>query len=350
MTTVYLHVGMPKCASSALQSFLHKNDASHRAEGLLYPIAIRETSGYFSHRPLHRLKHEDVPAEIDAIANEARKHSCNKIIISSEEFTNSLWDREITGHIVESLNTSFGTQNVRILALFRNHFPFVESVYAQFLKGGMFRTPDEKFINSKNSGVSAFCANFRNRNGFDFFSYGDFIERIRFHAPFNPLDLLSVERSDWDGEDIIDVLSHRFGITGSSATGSENQRYSETALYLLHYSRKKYGFTRTKQRRNIIAKTFPPSDRKFSKLLHVSGALFDMVAEASERDRRYFERNTNEPNENLFNTPDAYKMQRSQDNQLHVPDWNYHLVDLIMQPDEMSFRQATKIKISLEEN
>jgi hypothetical protein len=75
-----------------------------------------------------------------------------------------------------------------------------------------------------------------------------------------------------------------------------------------------------------------------------------MVAEASERDGRYFERNTNEPNENLFNTPDAYKMQRSQDNQLHVPDWNYHLVDLIMQPDEMSFRQATKIKISLEEN
>lgn len=348
MTTVYLHVGMPKCASSALQSFLHRNDTRHRAEGFCYPVACRETSGYFSHRPLHRLQPEEVPAAIGAIADEAKSKSCSKLLVSSEEFVNSLWDREITGHIIAALNTRFGAENVRILVLFRNHFPFVESVYAQFLKGGMFRTPDEGFMKSKDNGISGFASGFRRRNGFDFFSYGDFIERLRFHAPDNPFDLLSTERADWGGKDVIDVLCDRLGITRGSAEIAANERYSETALFLLHYSRRKYGFARTKQRRSFLAALFPPDDRQFSRLLHVNGVLFDQIAAASERDRRYFARNTGEPCGHLFTVSDSYQMQRTQEEHLTVPDWCLLLVDRVMQPDDMSYRQAVKLKASLQ--
>lgn len=347
MTTVYLHVGMPKCASSALQSFMHYNDAHHRAEGLCYPVTCREASGYFSHRPLHRLQPDAVPAAINTIADEAKRHNCTRLLISSEEFVNSQWDREITGRVIESLNARFGVENVRILILFRNHFPFVESVYAQFLKGGMFRTP-EAFMKSKDSGISGFASSFRRRNGFDFFSYGDFIERLRFHAPTNPFDLLSTERADWAGKDIIDVLCDKLGVSRGSSHIAANERYSEMALYLLHHSRKKYGFTRTKERRSILAGLFPPGNRQFSKLLHVGGALFDELAVASERDRRYFSRNTTEPYMNLFTIPDGYQNQRSQGDQLVVPSWCLRLVDRVMQPDDMSFRQAAKLRASLQ--
>lgn len=352
MTTVYLHIGMPKCASSALQSFMFMNEARHRSEGLCYPVTAREATGYFSHRPLHRLAFDEVPLAIDMIAAEAESHDCQRLLVSSEEFMNSQWDKKITGRIIASLNAHFGTSNVRIMMLFRNHFPFVESVYAQFLKGGMFRYPDTAFMQSKDKGIFSFASDFRRRNGFDFFSYADFIERIKLHAPDNPFDLISTEQADWNGRDIIDTLCSKLNISRKNCRNSSlvsNERYSEIALYLLHYSRKTYGFPRTKARRSIVAGLFPAKgDKKFSKLLHVSGPLFDQLVAASERDQRYFARNTSEPCEALFTVPDIYRRQQHQDDDIVVPDWSWHLIDQVMQADEISFKQAISLKAALE--
>ena len=74
-----------------------------------------------------------------------------------------------------------------------------------------------------------------------------------------------------------------------------------------------------------------------------------MIAEASERDRRYFQRNTTEPCQTLFTIPDSYRIQRSQEDELSVPTWCLTLVDRVMQSDDMSFRQASKLKLSLQE-
>ena len=347
MTTVYLHVGMPKCASSSLQSFMHRNDELHRSEGLCYPRSYREKSGYFSHRPLHKLQPDEVPAAIEQIAQEAADQNCDRIFISSEEFINSLWDREITGAIIKALNARFGTQNVRITMLFRNPFPFVESVYAQYLKGGMFRTPHDAFMKSDDNGISGFARNFRQRTGFDFFSYSDFIERLRLHAPDNPLELLSIERSDWGGRDIIDVLCERLAVSQGDTRMSSNERFSETTLHLLHYSRRNHGFARTRERRAILSELFPSGQRQFSQLIHVHGDLFDQIARSVERDKAYFSQKTSEPNDNLFAIPPGYREQQSQDDQLVVPDWYLRFVDRLMKPDEMTLGQAKKLQVLL---
>lgn len=348
MTTVYLHVGMPKCASSALQSFLHRNDALHRSEGMCYPISYRESSGYFSHRPLHKLQPTEIPGAVDEIAREAADANCNRILISSEEFVNSLWDRDITGHIVDALNARFGLENVRILILFRNPFPFVESVYAQFLKGGMFRTPDDAFLKSRNNDIFGFATAFRTRHGFDFFNYGDFVERLRFHAPHNAFDMLSIERADWRGTEILDVLCQRLGISRGNPDVFLNERYSEVALHLLHHARRTHGFVRTKSRRNIISKLFPKQEHQFSKLLHVHGALFDQIAASAERDRKYFARNSTEPNAELFEIPNTYRLQRDQQDQLVIPPWQLRLAEQIVTREDMSLPLARKMKTDMQ--
>ncbi|RJE81292.1 hypothetical protein [Paracoccus sp. JM45] len=348
MTTVYLHVGMPKCASSSLQSFMHKNDELHRSEGLCYPASCRENSGYFSHRPLHKLQPDEVTAAVNLIADEAAEQDCDRILISSEEFMNSLWDKEITGVVIRALNARFGTQNVRIMMLFRNPFPFVESVYAQYLKGGMFRTPDKAFMESDDNGISGFVSNFRQRNGFDFFSYSDFIDRLQSQAPYNPLDLLSIERSDWGGRDIIDVLCERLSVSRGNLAISSNERFSETTLHLLHYSRQKHGFNRTRERRDIVSKLFPAGSRQFSKLIHVHGNLFEQIAKSVDRDRQYFTRKSPEPCNNLFAIPQAYQVQQNQDNELVVPDWYRRLVNRLMEPEVMTQRKAKALQELLE--
>lgn len=347
MTTVYLHTGMPKCASSALQSFLHRNDTLHRSEGLCYPVTCREYSGYFSHRPLHKLDPSQVPATVEKIATEAAAMNCSRILISSEEFVNSLWDRDITGHVIDALNARFGVENVRILMLFRNPFPFVESVYAQFLKGGMFRTPDEAFIKSKNNDILGLAMDFRTRHGFDFYSYSAFVERLRFHAPYNPFDMLSVEHADWDGLDILDVLCDRLKVSRGNPDISSNERYSETALHLLHHARRTYGFAKTKARREIIAALFSNQHRQFSRLVHVHGPLFDQILDSAERDRRYFARHTTEPNTHLFEVPEAYRQARSKEEELAVPSWQLRLVERIVTRDEMSMALARKMKANM---
>lgn len=349
MTTVYLHVGMPKCASSALQSLMHRNDTIHRSEGLCYPRKFRETSGYFSHRPLHKLPAQDIGNAIAEISREASNAKCDKILISSEEFVNSLWDRDITGTIVRSLNEVFGIENVKVLMLFRNPFSFTESVFAQFIKGGMFRTHNENFLRSNSNDIMAFCQKFREINGFDFYNYGSFIERMRYHAPFNAFELMSTEREDWESMDILDVVCDMLGISRGTASVHSNERYSDKSLYLLHQARIKFGFERVRSRRSIVSAVFPSEGRTFSKLLHVHGKLFDRVLNSVHLDDRYFLRHSKYRSTSLFSVPDLYFHQKEMSDKLDVAEWEMKVVDRIIGADSISVSQARKIKKEISE-
>jgi hypothetical protein len=56
MTTVYLHIGMPKTGSTSLQKFLFANRIQLLEEGYLYPITDTKKIGQiwdrYSHIPL----------------------------------------------------------------------------------------------------------------------------------------------------------------------------------------------------------------------------------------------------------------------------------------------------------
>lgn len=312
MTTVYLHVGMPKCASSSLQAFFHHNDSQHRALGLCYPRTCRQPTGYFSHRPLHDLPPEGVPNAVREIAAEARAAGCEKILLSSEEFSNSRWDREITSHIIEALNAEFGLKNVRLVFLFRNHFSFVESVFAQFLKGGMFRVPAHGFFKRGNTDILAYTRSFRNRNGFHFFSYNSMVNRFRVHAPKNGFEVYSIEPPDLGGRDIIEVLCAKLGVPYENPRSPSNTRFSQKALLGLRYSRAKYGFHETRTERNKINKLLAHDQPEFSPIIQVSDPLFMMIKRAMREDQGLFRTLAKSEYKTLFSVPDKYRRQRKQ--------------------------------------
>ena len=51
----------------------------------------------------------------------------------------------MTRKLIRGLNERFGAKNVSFLFIIRNHISFIESAYAQFLKGGLFRVADTEF-------------------------------------------------------------------------------------------------------------------------------------------------------------------------------------------------------------
>ena len=59
-TQVYVHVGMPKCASSSVQAHFHKHYGHYHRQGLLYPRTACQKADYRSHRPLLDADHADV--------------------------------------------------------------------------------------------------------------------------------------------------------------------------------------------------------------------------------------------------------------------------------------------------
>ena len=75
--------------------------------------------------------------------------------------------------------------------------------------------------------------------------------------------------------------------------------------------------------------------------------LFDRIAEAAERDRRYFLRHTSEPCAALFAIPESFAGRRDRPEDLRLPRWGTELVDRIMQPDRISFAEAKRIRNAL---
>jgi len=169
MTTVYLHVGMPKCASSTIQGYFNRNDQRNRNAGFVYPVAGRSTSGFFNHEPINHMNPDEIENLVQEIKVEAE--GAETVFISSEDFVHAHWDSPVIANLIEQLNNTFCAKNVRLLFLFRNHFSFIESAFAQFLKGGLYRVNHGKFHRKTAGDVESYCSIFRETNGFDFFDY-----------------------------------------------------------------------------------------------------------------------------------------------------------------------------------
>ena len=130
---LFLHIGMNKAGSSAIQRTLAANEALLRGAGLLYPRAGRARSG--AH---HLLSHalgfsqgEPPPAssprefrDLDRrIAAEARRRDCRTVVISSEVFT--------TAKEVPAVRAFFADWDVRVVVYLRRHDHWWASCYSQ---------------------------------------------------------------------------------------------------------------------------------------------------------------------------------------------------------------------------
>lgn len=304
---VYLHVGMPKCASSTLQRFFHENDRQHAKHGFCYPETCREKGGYFSHRPLHKLPSEKVGSAVRDIKKEAKRKRCDIVFISSEEFTNSLWDNEVVTSIIKELNDAFGIDNVSILMVIRNHLPFVESVFAQFVKGGMFRVHMGRFFKETDGDLFGFIDFFRRHNGFDFFSYSNFVELYKSVAPGNSVKLVSMEPSDNEGKDIVEAMCDWFSLPFTDKEGNKvNSRFSEKSLLAMHYARVHCGSSGFIGKREKIKKIFEGRGDGNSKEFSLSGASYELVKEGRVKDKKYFEDNSYDTPQKVFVDLDGF--------------------------------------------
>ena len=287
MTQVYLHVGMPKCASSTVQGYFHRFDRRNAKSGFLYPLTGRSDRGYFSHAPIVRMASDELRGLVHKIKIEAA--GAEVVFISSEQFANAYWDRPITADFIRELNLAFGARNVRLLFLFRNHYSFVESAFAQFLKGGLYRVDHRDFFGSTPGDVESYCNHFRDTNGFHFFDFAQVITEFRTHCePGNEVEVFSIERDDLETGDILEELCRRFGLVPPKRKKLNNPRFPVTALLGLAYGIEKYGFQTVHPKRKGVANRYSDAVDGFSPVLHVHGDFAKTIASIQRADSAFF--------------------------------------------------------------
>lgn len=348
MTKVFLHVGMPKCASTSLQAHFYQNYDAYRDLGLLYPRVGCESYGYKSHRPLHRAVSEDNKRMLDEIAVEADKSACHTILISSEELSDRLFDQEDTKTLVNNLNSQFGRENVNLLFFFRNHFEFIESAFAQFLKGGLLRVRESDFFRRTPLGLAGFSDCFHQDNGFEFFSFSDFIERFGEGSFENRVHALSIHKDDCGGKGILNSTCNLLGVPSFSADEILNIRLSEKALFFFLHARKQHGFRKFKSRRQFIRQVFD-NDQKFqSPIFRFDAEFFERVKNVAAMDKAFFEKRFKVTYDAMFKVPSSINF--SQNGPRIPEDREIELIAKIVLPDQMTKSLANQFKNEIYSN
>ena len=288
MTHVFFHVGMPKCASSTVQAYFNKYDFDNRKHGVCYPGEYRSQGGYFSHEPLARISPNQIEPALDKISEEAQ--SAATIFLSSEEFVNSRWDHDVTRKLIRGLNERFGAKNVSFLFIIRNHISFIESAYAQFLKGGLFRVDAKRLFKETEGAVSNYCNFFREKNGFDFFSFSHFIKHfLSLSGNKNKPLVLSTEKADNEQGDVLITLCELLKLPVQSFPMPRNKRFSSRALLALRMALQEFPVKEVRQHRRIIQNRFADCAEGFSPILHVDSKLQAQVSSIQIQDKKYLQ-------------------------------------------------------------
>lgn len=233
--TVWVHVGMPKCGSTTIQRHFSAHAEAFRAQGLCYPETGRSKGGYRSHEPIARANPSQLAALVQAIRHEAL--GCDRILISCEDFANAL-PAGNGAALVAELNRVFGAENVRLLAYFRNVHAFVESCYAQFIMGGLFRINAGHFFKGEATDLAAFVAAFEALKGFPLYSLIGHADLIARHFPGNRITLKSIEAADTGADGLIGDISRTLGVEPVAEVKAQNTRASSLLLAAAHHARR----------------------------------------------------------------------------------------------------------------
>jgi len=230
--TVWVHVGLAKCGSTTIQCHFAANDAAYAAQGLCYPETGREPAGYRSHRPLVGAT-QNIGPLLDDLQAEAA--GCDHILVSNEELSAPL-PRGNGPAFVNALNDRFGSENVRILAYFRNAYDFVESAYAQFVKAGLFHISPDQFFGSASPDLDRFLDMFAAKKGFPLYSLMGHAAQIIAAFPRNHVQFRSLERMDMDGRDLVGDLCALVSVRPVAEPVRQNRRDPELLTVVQHHA------------------------------------------------------------------------------------------------------------------
>jgi hypothetical protein len=151
---LFIHCGLHKTGTTALQTFLRDNTEPLRGAGILYPYAGRPDS---YPRGQHNLawqiardrRFDKTWGDIEALAKEIDDFG-GDLLLSSEDFEGSLGKPEAFRPLVQY---AASTQRELVLIIYvRNQIPYVESIYCEKLRHGLgqeYARMVEQVINSK---------------------------------------------------------------------------------------------------------------------------------------------------------------------------------------------------------
>jgi len=149
--TIYLHIGLRKTGTTALQQFLFFNRHALKTHGILYPKTGASNHGG-GHHPLanafnHITKGQygakfSVEEYLEQLKNESKGYKT--IIISSEIF--SVFQGKI-----EQLTFSMKklANNIKIIIYLRRHDSFLQSLYSSYVKARKYPKSIDDFISEE---------------------------------------------------------------------------------------------------------------------------------------------------------------------------------------------------------
>lgn len=131
---VFIHIGINKTGSTALQNCFSKNSAALKDFGVLYPVTGRVHGAHYCFSSSLGFRNPNSPREwMDSRADlfksmvaEINSSGCDNIILSSEDF--------ILRGDVDGLKHFFSGFNVKIIVYLRRHDFWWSSAYAQAVK------------------------------------------------------------------------------------------------------------------------------------------------------------------------------------------------------------------------
>lgn len=320
-TKFYIHIGLPKCGSTSLQSFLFNNRSSHLKYGLLYPDTGRTISGYNNHLDL-LMQPDKLDHHIDLIDAEVKVNNARKVVISCEEFLSLVVRKpEMIGNFFSKLNKKFGSENIEIIIFIRNIFKFVESVFAQHMKGGIYGIGFEFLKTAQDNFIDAYLEQFFLKHGFELFDLGEHFSLLNNYAKNNHITLSSIENSDHISGDFLKTFADKFLIQ-YEIPKKTNKRFQDVTTMALIECIKRYGNKRVVRQRgriNDIAKRFS-NNQKYSSL-HISEFAEEKIISFEEKNIYTLQKMGCQTNE-ILKKPEKIDFLKLDLNDINKNGWN----------------------------
>ncbi|WP_027713857.1 hypothetical protein [Desulfuromonas sp. TF] len=169
--TVYLHIGIGKTGTSAIQVTLSNDSDSLLQRGYCYPKAGRPGVG---HHNLAKLRCDIVPDDIQdtfyQVAGEFHESGTDCMVLSSEYFC------FLESGYIRWISELFSLSNVKVVFYIRDHVDLILSTFLQWVKVGDDYKGD--IVNFFNAYKAAFDYETRLRPWIDFFGEDSIILKL----------------------------------------------------------------------------------------------------------------------------------------------------------------------------